>query len=271
VDAAIDADLDALEHVYGEIRRAHRLEPPLVAVLTHCDLLEPKATRLHVPTKEPEEDLAEKKTHVTAAEQALVRKIDGRDRLRPRLVATLGTAVYMSWKSDGTLRADERWRVDDLAMTLFRNLPDASRAELARATQVRAVQEDLATTLTQATAAVCAGVGAAPIPFADTVPLTALQAGLVAGIAWIGGRSVDRKGAGEFIGALTANVGLGLALREGFRQLMKVVAPGGGALVSATVAFSGTMAIGAAARAYYIRGLSLGAARNAFRRKKKEP
>ena len=63
------------------------------------------------------------------------------------------------------------------------------------------MQEDLATTLTQATAAVCAGIGAAPVPFADTIPLTALQAGLVAGIAWIGGRSVDRKGASEFMGA----------------------------------------------------------------------
>ncbi|HEX3344229.1 MAG TPA: GTPase, partial [Polyangiaceae bacterium] len=269
VDAAVDADLDALEHVYDEIRRAHRLEPPLVAVVTHCDLLEPKATRLHAPHREDEVDLDEKKRHVAAAEQALARKIDARDKLRPRLVATLGTSVYMSWKSDGALRSDERWRVDDLAMTLFRHLPDASRAELARATQVRAIQEDLATSLTQATAAICAGVGAAPIPFADTVPLTALQAGLVAGIAWIGGRSADRKGTAEFVGALGANLGLALGLREGFRQLMKVIAPGGGSVVSATIAFTGTMAIGAAAKAYYIRGVSLADATRVFRGKGK--
>jgi uncharacterized protein (DUF697 family) len=175
----------------------------------------------------------------------------------------------MSWKADGSLRSDERWRVDDLALTLFRHLPDASRAELARATQVRAVQEDLATTLTKATAAVCAGIGAAPIPFADTVPLTALQAGLVAGIAWIGGRSADKKGAAEFMGAMGANLGLALGLREGFRQLMKIVAPGGGAVVSATIAFTGTMAIGAAAKAYYIRGLSMAGAKRIFWRKGK--
>jgi predicted GTPase len=267
VDAAIDADLDALEHVYDEIRRAHRLEPPLIAVVTHCDLLEPKATRLHATDREPEPDVEEKKRHVAAAEHALSRKIDAREKLRPRLVATLGTSVYMSWKSDGALRSDERWRVDDLAVTLFRHLPDASRAELARATQVRVIQEDLATSLTQATAAVCAGVGAAPIPFADTIPLTALQAGLVAGIAWIGGRSADKKGTTEFVGALSANLGLALGLREGFRQLMKVIAPGGGSIVSATIAFTGTMAIGAAAKAYYIRGVSLADARRVFRRK----
>jgi predicted GTPase len=270
VDAAIDADLDALERVYDEIRRSHRLEPPLVAVVTHCDLLEPKATRLHLADREPEADVDEKKRHVAAAEQALARKIDAREKLRPRLVATLGTSVYMSWKSDGALRSDERWRVDDLAVALFRHLPDSSRAELARATQVRAIQEDLATSLTQATAAVCAGVGAAPIPFADTIPLTALQTGLVAGIAWIGGRSADKKGTTEFIGALSANLGLALGLREGFRQLMKIIAPGGGSIVSATIAFTGTMAIGAAAKAYYIRGVSLADARRVFRRKPPE-
>jgi uncharacterized protein (DUF697 family) len=176
----------------------------------------------------------------------------------------------MSWKSDGALRADERWRVDELTMTLFRHLPDAGRTELARATQVRAVQDDLATSLTRATAAVCAGIGAAPIPFADTIPLTGLQAGLVAGIAWIGGRSIDKRGAGEFVGALSANVGVAFLLREGFRQLMKVIAPGGGAIISATVAFSGTMAIGAAAKAYYIHGVSLEKARRIFRKKESE-
>jgi uncharacterized protein (DUF697 family) len=130
------------------------------------------------------------------------------------------------------------------------------------------VQEELASTLTKATAAVCAAVAAAPIPVADIVPLTALQAGLVAGIAWIGGRSVDKRGTAEFLGSVGANVGFAFALREAVRALLKVVAPGGGPVISATIAFSGTMAIGAAARAYFIRGLSLEDARRAFRRKK---
>ena len=193
------------------------------------------------------------------------------DALRPRLVATLGVSSYLSFKPDGAVRADERWRIDELAMTLLHHLPDAGRAELARATQVRAVQEELATTLTKATGAICAGVGAAPIPFADTIPLTALQAGLVAGIAWIGGRTIDKRGALEFVSSLGANVGAGIVLREAFRQLMKVVAPGGGALVSATIAFTGTMAIGAAATAYYIRGVSIERARAIFRRKPGKP
>jgi predicted GTPase len=268
VDAAVDADLDALEHVVAEVRRAHRLEPPVVAVVTHCDLLEPKATRLHEPSREREDDLEDKRRLVTLAENALARKLDAREALRARHVATVGVSGYMSWRPDGTLRADERWRIDDLTSTLFQHLPDAGRAELARATQARAVQEELASRLTSATAALCAGIAAVTfIPF-DVVTLTALQAGLVAGIAWIGGRAVDRRGAGEFMTGLGLQVGVAFGLRQAARAIIKLLAGAGGAVVSAAVAFTGTTAIGSAASAYYIRGVSLADARRVFRRRK---
>jgi len=271
VDAAVDRDLDAIEGVYEEVRRSHAAAPPLVTVVTHCDLLEPKSTTLHHPAGAPGGDLAEKLGHVASAERAVATKVMARDRLRDHLVATVGVSTYMSWREDGTLRADERWRIDDLVATLFRHLPDAGRAELARATRARAVQIELATTLTRATSALCAGIAAAPIPVADIVPLTALQTGLVAGIAWIGGRSADRRGAAEFLASLGANVGFAFVLRETVRAILKVVTPGGGTVVSAGIAFGGTMAIGSAAQAYFIRGVSLEAARKVFRRGRKDP
>lgn len=271
VDSAIDADLNALESVYDTLATYQRVRPPLVAVVTHCDLLEPKAARLDASTAGEREEVEEKLDHVATAERTLAAKINKRHRLGELLVATLGVSTYMSWRADGTLRADERWRIDDLALTLFRHMPDSARAELARVTRARAVQEELSTTLTKATAAVCAGIAAAPIPIADIFPLTALQAGLVAAIAWISGRSLDATGAAEFLTSLGANVGMAFALRETVRGLLKVVAPGGGALVSATIAFSGTMAIGAAARSYFIGGVSIKDARRIFRRSRKEP
>jgi uncharacterized protein (DUF697 family) len=268
VDAAIDADLDALERVFQEMRNAHRAEPPLIVVVTHCDLLEPKSTRLHQEADEPAEDVAEKKRHVAAAERSVTDKVDARSRLHDRRVATLGVSTYMSWKSDGTQRADERWRVGELAVTLFRHLPDTGRAEFARAARARAVQEELAGSLTKATAAICAGIAAVPVIPMTVIPLTTLQAGLVAGIAWIGGRSLDRKGSLEFLTSLGTNVGVGIVLREVARAVVKAIAPGAGSIVYATVAFTGTMAIGAAARAYFIRGLSLEQAKRIFRRGK---
>lgn len=269
VDAAIDGDLDALEYVYKEIDRAHRTQPPLVVAVTHCDLLEPKSVRLH-RAGEPAEEVQEKLRHVTLAEHTITSRLDQRAALRDRRVATIGVSSYMSWGADATLRADERWHIDELTVALFRHLPDAGRAELARVTRARAVQEELATTLTKATAAVCAAVAVAPIPVADIVPLTTLQAGLVAGIAWVGGRSIDRRGATEFLTTIGANIGFAFVLRETVRAVMKVIAPGGGPVLSATVAFSGTMAVGAAARAYFIRGLSLEEAKRALRRKSRD-
>ncbi len=270
VDAANDGGLDARQRHYDEIRRSHRIEPPLVAVVTHADTLEPKATRLHEESKEPPEDVEEKKRHVTLAEHALARKIDARDKLRPRLVATVGVSAYMSWRNDGSLRADERWRIDDLATTLFRHLPDASHAELARATQARAVQEELASKLTSATAALNAGIAAVTFIPLDVLTLTTLQAGMVAGIAWIGGRQVDRRGAREFMTTIGLNVGTAFGLREAARAIIKFVLPTGAAVVSAAIAFTGTMAIGAAAKAYYIRGVSMTEAARIFRRNRKE-
>ena len=271
VDAAIDGDLDALERVYEELRRAHRSEPPLLAVVTHCDLLEPKAARLHLTAADPRDDVAEKLRHVAETENALKGQIGKRPSLRDRHAATIGVSVYMSWRQDGTLRADERWRVGDLALALFRHLPDAGRAELARVTRTEAVQQELALALTKAAAAVSAGIAAAPIPVADIVPLTALQIGLVASIAWIAGRSIDQRAAAEFLAGLGANVGFAFVLREAARALLKVIAPAGGPVVSATVAFGGTLAVGAAARAYFIQGVSLPEARRVFRRRRDRP
>src|SRR5262245_43305068 len=47
-DSGIDADLSALERIYAEVEREHKFRPPLVAIATHCDVLEPKGTRLHL-------------------------------------------------------------------------------------------------------------------------------------------------------------------------------------------------------------------------------
>jgi predicted GTPase len=265
VDSAIDTDLDQLEKLLDEIRRAHGCDPPLIAAVSHCDLLEPKSVGLHKSDLETREDISAKTLLVQLAEETLSRKFEGRRRLQ-HVVATLGISSYMSWRADGTLRADERWRIDELALALFRHLPDAGRAELARATRVRNVQHEFAKALTKATAALCAAIAAAPIPIADIVPLTVLQGSLVTSIAWIAGRSLDRRGGLEVMASLGANVGAAFAFREAVRSVVKFIAPGGGSVVSASIAFSATMAIGAAARAYYIDGVSLSDARRLFRR-----
>jgi uncharacterized protein (DUF697 family) len=170
----------------------------------------------------------------------------------------------MSFRSDGEIRADERWRIDDLSRALYAHLPSEGKAAFARLSQVRSLQENVATDLTRATAALCAGIAAIPIPVADVLPLTTLQAGLVASIAWVSGRPLDGAAAREFLGALGVNVGAAFALREAARALIKFIFPAGGAIVSAGVAFAGTMALGAAAKAYFIHGQPIETAKKIF-------
>lgn len=269
-DSAIDADLDALERVYAEIEREHRFRPPLVAIATHCDVLEPKATRLHKSNEEVPEEVEEKLARVSEVEHHLEGKIKARGKLAPHLVWTSGVSTYISFGKDDAVRADERWRVDELVGTLFKHLPDAGRGTLVRIARVRGLQEELASNLTRATAAICAGVAALPIPVADVIPITTLQVTLIAGIAWLSGRPLDRKAAAEFLGAMGVNVGLGFAFREGARALIKFVFPGAGSMVSGAVAFAGTLAVGAAARNYFLRGTSIEDAKKALDDTKKK-
>lgn len=270
VDSAIDADLTGIEEVMGAIERAHKFRPPIVGVLTHCDLFEPKRTRLHLPKEEAEEALHEKLSYVNEAEGVLERKLKSRGLLAQHVIGVRGVSAYLSFDKNGNVRDDERWNIDALCTLLYAHMPNAGRGMFVRLSQVRGLQDDLAQTLTQATAAVCAAIAAMPIPVADVVPITSLQVSLVVSIAWIAGRRIEKKAALEMLASLGVNVGAGFLLREGARALVKYVFPGGGAAISGAVAFAGTLAIGAAARAYYLRGESLERAKEIYEKSEKE-
>jgi uncharacterized protein (DUF697 family) len=123
--------------------------------------------------------------------------------------------------------------------------------------------------LVKSTSAICAAIGAQPIPLADLPILTTLQLVMVSGIMYISGRERSMRAATEFVGALGANVGLGMVLREGTRAALKFF-PGWGNVVCGMVAGAGTFAIGRAATLYFIQGATLRDARRAFVQSKKK-
>ena len=137
----------------------------------------------------------------------------------------------------------------------------------------RDAQREIASILIKSTTAVCSAIGAQPIPLADLPILTTLQLMMVSGIMYLSGRPRSLRAATEFVGALGANVGAGMLLREGARALLKFV-PGWGNVVCGMVAGAGTYAIGHAAAAYFLEGVSLGEARRTYlkgRSRKKRP
>jgi len=146
---------------------------------------------------------------------------------------------------------------------LARQLPNEARIEMVRIANDREAQIEIAQMLVKSTTAICAAIGAQPIPLADLPILTTLQLAMVSGIMYISGRERSLRAATEFVGALGVNVGAGMILREGTRALLKFF-PGWGNVVCGVVAGAGTYAIGRAAIVFFLEGVSLKEARKTY-------
>jgi uncharacterized protein (DUF697 family) len=150
-----------------------------------------------------------------------------------------------------------------LMSILARELPNEARMEMIRISRDREAQREVAQLLIKSTTAVCTAIGAQPIPLADLPILTSLQLMMVSGIMYVSGRERSLRAAAEFAGALGASVGAAMLLREGARAILKFF-PGWGNVVCGLVAGSGTYAIGRAATAFFIEGVSLKDARRTY-------
>ena len=156
-----------------------------------------------------------------------------------------------------------------LMSILARELPNEARMEMIRISRDREAQREVAQLLVKSTTAVCTAIGAQPIPLADLPILTSLQLMMVSGVMYISGRERSLRASAEFAGALGANVGAAMVLREGARAVLKFF-PGWGNVVCGLVAGSGTYAIGRAATAYFIEGVSLKDARRTYLKSRKK-
>jgi len=154
-------------------------------------------------------------------------------------------------------------KAQELMSILGRELPNAARIEMIRISRDRETQREIAQILVKSTTAICAAIGAQPIPLADLPVLTTLQLVMVSGIMYLSGRERSLRAATEFIGAIGANVGVGMLLREGVRAVLKFF-PGWGNVVCGMVAGGGTYAIGRAASAFFLEGVSLKEARRTY-------
>jgi uncharacterized protein len=164
-------------------------------------------------------------------------------------------------------------KAEELMSILARELPNQARMEIIRISRNRETQHEVAQVLVKSTTGICAAIGAQPIPLADLPILTTLQLMMVAGIMYVSGRERSLRAAGEFIGALGANVGAAMLLREGTRAVLKFF-PGWGNVLCGLVAGSGTYAIGRAASVFFVDGVSLKDARRVYlagRKKRARP
>ncbi len=206
------------------------------------------------------------------ARQDLQAALNLRPRIARHMAAALAVSTFMRFRLDGTFDpdSDRRQGIASLVNALVAELPNEARLEMARLSGAREAQARIAQTLVKSVTAVSGALGAQPIPLADLPFLLTFQVTMVAGIIYISGREMSLKLATEFLGTMGINLGIGLALREGARAAGRAVAklllPGLGNAVSGLMAAGGTYAIGRAATAYYIEGLSTADARLLLKR-----
>ena len=188
--------------------------------------------------------------------------------LAAHFVRAVAVSSFVRFRQDGTLDPDrdERRNIRALGDLLARELPDDAQVEMARLLGAKDLQRELSNRLVRSVTAICAAVGAQPIPLADFPVLTTLQFAMVAGVMHIGGRELSLRAAAEFLGALGMNIGVGMVFREGARAAVKVL-PGWGNAISGGVAAAGTYSIGKAATSYFIDGIALSEVRRFLKKR----
>lgn len=179
---------------------------------------------------------------------------EGRDKL---MIALLGASGDLSAQRQALVEAlgvglnriaqgDELGQLTPrLADRFIAAFPDL-RVRLGR--QFPVLRAEAASREIHATAQQNAVVGAMPVPGADLPVMTANQVKLVLRLATIH----DQHLGPERLAEVLATVGGGVALRAAARQLAKFV-PGPGWLLGGAMGYSGTLAMGKAAQAYFQR------------------
>ena len=138
-----------------------------------------------------------------------------------------------------------------IAARIYDTLPMELASGFARQCAIQSIKVKESRRAARQTAVKAAVIGGIPIPFPDMMFLTPLQMRMVHRIARLYGRHLDSKQIRELIGVVAG----GMVLRTAARQALKFL-PGLGPMITASVAFAGTMGIAEAARAYFESGLT---------------
>lgn len=276
-DAGIDHDLLIAERLLKDLDKIHHRPLPVTAVLTHVDTLEPQDIHLAKAQRNPseydEDEVTEKLDRIAAIEHHIQKKFKEYPAIRDNLTGVISVDSYMRWRAtpDGgkKLVADHRWQMDKLLEHLMGDMPNDVRVKAARLSHVQRLQAKVARSIVNTFASTSAGIGASPIPIADIYVLGVLQTTMVVLVAQVAGREIDKAAALEFTGSLGVQAGVAIGARELFRQVVKIF-PGPGNVVSGSIAFLGTQAIGEAAIAYFVYGRSLEESQQTFEDTKRD-
>ncbi len=259
VDSRIDEDIENFYEIKSYIQKKHNYNPPIVGIITQVDELDP------VDVVNPPYEDSEKQKNITTAKKALEKKLNAKFE---DVVEVIPTSAYLRF-SNKEIVYDRRWNIDTLIEYLIERVPISAQIELARITKVKSVQKKIANVLIGSAAAITGGVGVQPIPVADLPIITSIQIGMIIGIGYISGRTMNKRSAAEFMSSMGLNVGVAFMFRELARALVRLI-PIAGGFVSGAVAAASTWSIGKAAIVYFIDKKSPEEAKKIFESEKEK-
>lgn len=148
------------------------------------------------------------------------------------------------------LKTNSHWNVDQISWVIGEHLPKSAQVQYFQAQKRDDLMRKLARRLTNRYSAMASGVGAAPTPVADVLPLLALQLTLVGAIGTLSCREFTWETVKEYMTAASGTTFTGLAARGLARSLTQLI-PGAGAAVSGGVAGATTYTIGRSAEVFF--------------------
>ena len=207
-----------------------------------------------VPISEDDELLHESIERSSARRLTIVNKAEQLDdeqqagyteRLKEKFGLLPKDILFVSTSQPGAL--------SQLVRQIVEVLPEERRdAFIAQQKVDLAFKEKRIKSIVYSKAAICGATGMIPIPLADILIIAPIQITMVVNIGYFYEAELSKTRVFELITTLGAGVGL----RETARQLMKLV-PGYGSMISASIAFAGTVALGETANLWFKNGMKL--------------
>lgn len=226
------------------------VDVPLVVVVSQVDELDPAREKV-------EKEYSDKKKNNIKEAIEQVKTILDNEKLK--YVSIVPVSSYMEWQEvnmfDKVKKActfDGRYNINELLDVLQNNMEIKAQIGLLLYASSDKSLRKIASMIVYNISGIASTIAVTPIPVADIFPLFALQVAMVTIIAYLAGKKLDFKGAADFIVSLgVVGVG-GYTFRMVARQLAKFIPlPGVGSVISASVAYTGTSAIGNVAITYY--------------------
>jgi predicted GTPase len=257
VDSEIDATLEGLKQILKVLSRDGSTAP-LIVVVTQADEMHPSRDMTPPYT-------APKQAHIAGAKDKLKEHLE---RHGIEAKAIIPVSAYVEFGAGGQIEWDGRWNIDSLSQKMFQVLPEAATMEAARAFDTaRNLRRKVAKSIIAATSSAAFGIGMAPTGIPDIVILAPIQQAMVTAIAYLSGRRMTVRAITEWIVSIGGAGAAGLAVREVFRFLVKMI-PVAGNIVSGAMAGAWTWGLGMAALAYFIDDQTLEESKKAFEREK---